>query len=157
MITFSQKNICISIIGGINRLGGLGKILNAQTVKKTGNRFWDVCVWYLAQKSSQLILEYYLHWTIAFEILYLFQLFRHKPRQLQLIVEYDLHWTTAFEISFQVVQHKPRQLIVEYYLHWTITSHRLRYLFQVVQTQTKTAYCRILPTLNHHVWDIFSR
>ena len=28
---------------------------------------------------------------------------------------------------------------------------RLRYLFQVVQTQTTAAYCRILPTLDHHV------
>ena len=27
----------------------------------------------------------------------------------------------------------------------------LRYLFQVVQTQTMIAYCRILPTLDHHV------
>ena len=27
----------------------------------------------------------------------------------------------------------------------------MRYLFQVVQTQTTTAYCRILPTLDHHV------
>ena len=33
---------------------------------------------------------------------------------------------------------------------------RLRYIFQVVQTQTTTAYCRILPALDHHVWDIFS-
>jgi hypothetical protein len=34
----------------------------------------------------------------------------------------------------------------------------LRYLLQVVQTQTTTAYCRILPTLDHHVWDhIFFR
>jgi hypothetical protein len=43
-----------------------------------------------------------------------------------------------------------RQLIVEYYLHWT-TSPRLRYLFQVVQTQTTTAYCKILPTLDSGV------
>jgi hypothetical protein len=27
----------------------------------------------------------------------------------------------------------------------------VRYIFQVVQTQTTTAYCRILPTLDHHV------
>jgi hypothetical protein len=33
----------------------------------------------------------------------------------------------------------------------------LRYLFQVVHTQTTAAYCRILPTLDHHVWDIFFR
>ena len=33
-----------------------------------------------------------------------------------------------------------------------ITPPRLKlYLFQVVQTQTTTAYCRILPTLDHHV------
>jgi hypothetical protein len=30
---------------------------------------------------------------------------------------------------------------------------RLRYLFQVVQTQTTTAYCRILPTLDPYVVD----
>jgi hypothetical protein len=29
------------------------------------------------------------------------------------------------------------------------------YLFQVIQTQTTTAYCRILPTLDHHVSYIF--
>ena len=28
---------------------------------------------------------------------------------------------------------------------------RLRYIFQVVQTQTTTAYCGMLPTLDHHV------
>ena len=28
---------------------------------------------------------------------------------------------------------------------------RLRYLFQLVQIQTTTAYCRILPTLDHNV------
>jgi RimJ/RimL family protein N-acetyltransferase len=33
----------------------------------------------------------------------------------------------------------------EYYLHCMELA--LRYLFQVVQTQTTTAYCRILPTL----------
>ena len=27
----------------------------------------------------------------------------------------------------------------------------LRYLFQAVQTQTTTVYCRILPILDHHV------
>jgi hypothetical protein len=70
MITFSQKNICISIIGGINRLGGLGKILNAQTVKKTGN----VLRCPRLVSSTEIITAYstilYLHWTIAFEILY---------------------------------------------------------------------------------------
>ena len=29
----------------------------------------------------------------------------------------------------------------------------MRYLFQVVRTQTATVYCRILPTLDHHVSD----
>jgi hypothetical protein len=47
--------------------------------------------------------------------------FRHKPRQF--IVEYYLHWTTMFEISFSGSS----------------------------ETQTTTAYCRILPTLDHHV------
>ena len=28
---------------------------------------------------------------------------------------------------------------------------RLRYLFQIVHTQTRTAYYRVLPTLDHHV------
>jgi hypothetical protein len=45
-----------------------------------------------------------------------------------------------------------RQLIVEYYLHWTPS---LRYLFQVVQTQTTTAYCRTLPLLDHHAFEIY--
>ena len=41
---------------------------------------------------------------------------------------------------------KPRrQLILEYYLHWTITFD---IFFQQVQTQIKTAYCRIIPTLD---------
>ena len=34
---------------------------------------------------------------------------------------------------------------------------RLKYLFQAVQTQTTTAYCRILPTLDNHVRDIIFR
>ena len=32
-----------------------------------------------------------------------------------------------------------------------VVPPRLRYLFQVVQTQTMPAYCRILPTLDHYV------
>ena len=96
---------------------------------------------------------------------------KNRPKPRQIIVEYDLHWTTTFEISFSGSSpQKLRQLIVEYYLHWTITFEisfsggsdknygsllynttptgppRLRYLFQVVKTQTTTAYCRILPT-----------
>jgi hypothetical protein len=29
--------------------------------------------------------------------------------------------------------------------------------YTTVQTQTTAAYCRILPTLKYHVWDIFFR
>jgi hypothetical protein len=38
-------------------------------------------------------------------------------------------------------------------LHKTthIGPPRLRYLFQVVLTQTTSAYCTTLPTLDHHV------
>ena len=34
---------------------------------------------------------------------------------------------------------------------YIFSSKSLRYFFQVVQTQTVTVYCRILPTLNYHV------
>ena len=40
---------------------------------------------------------------------------------------------------------------------YTGSPSRVRYLFQVVQTQTTTAYCRILPALDHHICDIFFR
>jgi hypothetical protein len=33
----------------------------------------------------------------------------------------------------------------------TLDHHVSDIFFQVVQTQTATAYCRILPTLDHHV------
>jgi hypothetical protein len=52
-------------------------------------------------------------------------------------------------------RHKPRQLIVEYcsYLHRRPTY--MRYLFQVVHTQTTTARQLIeLPTLGSHIRDI---
>ena len=42
-------------------------------------------------------------------------------------------------------KHKPQQLIVD------TGPPCLRYLYQVVQTQTMAAYCRILSTLDHHV------
>ena len=32
-----------------------------------------------------------------------------------------------------------------------VVPPRLRYLFQVVQTQNTAAYCRMLPTLDFHV------
>ena len=32
---------------------------------------------------------------------------------------------------------------------------RLRNPFHIIQTQTTAAYCGILPTLHHYVWDIF--
>jgi hypothetical protein len=77
--------------------------------------------------------------------------FRHKPRQL--IVEYYLHWTTTFEISFSCGSDTNHDSLLK---NTTYTGPpRLRYLFYVVQTQTTTAYWRILPTLDHHVWDIF--
>ena len=82
-----------------------------------------------------------------------FRLFRHKPRQL--IAEYYLHWTTTFEISFSGCSDTNHDSLLQ---NTTYTGPpRLRYLFQVVQTQTTTAYCTILPTLDHHVWDIFLR
>ena len=56
-----------------------------------------------------------------------------------------------WDIFFKYSRHKSWQLIVEYYLHWTTT---LRYLFQVVQTQTTTAYCRILPTLHATTFEV---
>ena len=127
-------------------------------------------------KSRQLIVEYYLHWRTTFEISFSGS---SNTNHDSLIVEYYFHWITTFEISFSgIVQtqtttaycrilptqdhhvcdilfrqfrHKTRQLIVDY-IYTTYTGlPRLRYLFQVVQTQTTTAYCRILPTLDHHV------
>jgi hypothetical protein len=77
--------------------------------------------------------------------------FRHKLRQL--IEEYYLHWTTTFEISFLCGSDTNYDSLLK---NTTYTGPpRLRYLFHVVQTQTTTAYWRILPTLDHHVWDIF--
>jgi hypothetical protein len=99
-------------------------------------------------KPRQLIVAYYLHWTTTFEISFSGSSdFRHKPQQL--IVGYYLHWTTMFEISFSGssdFRHKPQQLIVA---NTTYTGPPcLRYLFQVVHTQTTRAYkilwCRIL-------------
>ena len=61
--------------------------------------------------------------------------FKHKPRQL--IVEYYLHWTTTFEISFSGSSHTNHDSLL-----WNTTytgSPRLKYLFQVVQTQTTIA------------------
>jgi hypothetical protein len=64
----------------------------------------------------------------------------------------------VWDIFFRLFRHKPRQLIVEYCLHWHTGPTRLRSFFHVVQTQTTTAYCRILPIhWDHHVWDIFFR
>ena len=54
---------------------------------------------------------------------------------------------------FQVVQTQTMAAYCRIYLHWTTM---FEIFFQVVQTQTTTAYCRILPTLDHHVSDIFS-
>ena len=52
--------------------------------------------------------------------------------------------TTTFDISFSSS--------AAYCIDTTHTlPPRLRYLFQVVQTQITAAYCRILPTLVHHV------
>ena len=112
---------------------------------------------------------------------HLFREFKHEPRQFTIILSTLDH--DVGDISFGYFRHKPRQFIVEYYLQYTgpprlrylfqvvqtqsTTAYcrilptlesgppRLRYLFQVVQTQDMTTYCRILPTLNHHVWDIF--
>ena len=53
---------------------------------------------------------------------------------------------------FQVVQTQTMAAYCRIYLHWTTM---IEIFFQVVQTQTTTAYCRILPTLDHHVSDIF--
>jgi hypothetical protein len=77
--------------------------------------------------------------------------FRHKPRQF--IEEYYLPLTTTFEISFSCGSNTNHDSLLK---NTTYTGPpRLRYLFHVVQTQTTTVYCRILPTLDHHVWDIF--
>ena len=43
-----------------------------------------------------------------------------------------------------------KSTILDFFLHYTSTPPRLRYLFQVVQTQTTTAYCRISPILAIH-------
>jgi hypothetical protein len=40
---------------------------------------------------------------------------------------------------------------------WVQYNPRLKYLFQVVQTQTTTAYWRVLPKLDYRVWDIYFR
>ena len=55
----------------------------------------------------------------------------------------------AFVLNLFKFRHKPRQLIVEYYLHWTTT-------FEISfsgssDTNHSNVYCRILPTLDHHV------
>jgi hypothetical protein len=54
---------------------------------------------------------------------------------------------------FQVVQTQTMAAYCRIYLHWTTM---FEIFFQVVQTQTTAAYCWILPTLDHHVSDIFS-
>ena len=78
---------------------------------------------------------------------YLFNWFRYKQRQL--IAECYLHWTTTFEISFPRSSDTNHNSLLQ---NATYTGpSRLRYLFQVVQTQTTKAYCRMLPTLDHHV------
>ena len=44
-------------------------------------------------------------------------------------------------------------LVLPFLLH--VFSTTMKYLFQVVHTQTTTVFCRILPTMDHHVSDAF--
>ena len=53
-----------------------------------------------------------------------------------------------FEVSFSGCLNTTRKPIVEYYTY--PRRPRLRYLFQVVQAQTTTAYCRRLPLLDRY-------
>jgi hypothetical protein len=56
--------------------------------------------------------------------------------------------------TFYYLPHLPQKVeaMSAYCRIFTYTGPpRLRYLFQVVQTQTTAAYCRILPTLDLHV------
>ena len=59
-------------------------------------------------------------------------------------------WECWCTLRYQLVQ---TQTTTAYYrILSTVTRPlRLSYFFRVVQTQTTTAYCRILPTLDHHV------
>ena len=81
-----------------------------------------------------------------------FEIFTHKPRQF--IVECYLHWTTTFEISFSGSSDAKYDVLLQ---NITYTRPpRLRYFFQVVQIQSTTAYCRILPAMDHHIILFFS-
>ena len=56
----------------------------------------------------------------------------------------------VWDMFFRLFRHKPQQLIVEYYMYTYIRLPLLRYVFQVVQTQTTAAFYRILSTLDYH-------
>ena len=62
--------------------------------------------------------------------------------------------TTINAMKIVFVSELPEKDISNVVVHLYCT---FEIFFQVVQTQTTTAYCRILPTLDHHVWDTFFR
>ena len=66
---------------------------------------------------------------------------------LSVIKDEKMYWSMNLQHNFFTVQ----KLDITGIIFYLFLGNILRYLFQVVQTQTTTAYCRILPTLDHHV------
>jgi hypothetical protein len=56
-----------------------------------------------------------------------------------------------FEVFLFQTQTTPKHRILPDTKHGSLLQRYLEISFSGVQTQTMTAYCRILPTLNHHV------
>jgi hypothetical protein len=125
---------------------------NCTILPALDHHVWDIFFRYSSDTNQGILLKnttYMDHhvWDIFF------RQFRHKSRQL--IEEYYLHWTTTFEASFSGSSDTNHGSLLKNTTYTEPT--RLRYLFQVVQTQTTAAYWRILPTLDQHVWGIFFR